>query len=410
MKDTFVINFFARKSKSENDYCSIFIRVTLNKERKEFSSNYKILQSKWSQLNGQHIGLSSEAKIVNRGLGKIKMKLVDSYNELKFSEREISISQLFNVYNGVNKNGIRLNFLELFEEHNQRALELLNIDYSKSTYLRFEIIKKHVLQFLTTIEKIDIEIKELNIEFLNNLEHFLKIEKSLSHNSSIKYIRIVMKIARLGLKLRIIDKDPFYGYKQHLKDVKREFLNEDELYVLETKEFNNARLDSVRDVFVFCCYTGLSFIDAYNLTPQQIIRYPGGEYWINIYRQKTDGKSHIPLLPKAKEIVTKYKKSAELIQKSKVLPLQKNSKYNLNLKKIGALCEFTKTLSSHVARHTFATTVTLNNDVPLETVSSMLGHRNIRTTQIYAKVLDKKIGSDMKTLKKKLNQKAKSRL
>jgi integrase len=185
----------------------------------------------------------------------------------------------------------------------------------------------------------------------------------------------------------------------------REYLNEDELQALATKKFNIDRLGQVRDIFLFSCYTGLAFIDAFQLTYSNVSKGVDGNQWIFSARQKTDTPTRIPLLPTALEILDKYKSHPKCINSGKVLPVLSNQKMNSYLKEIADVCGITKTLTFHIARHTFATTVTLNNDVPIESVSKMLGHKSIKITQHYAKIIDRKVSADMQTLQKKLELK-----
>ncbi|HEY4787351.1 MAG TPA: site-specific integrase, partial [Bacteroidales bacterium] len=164
------------------------------------------------------------------------------------------------------------------------------------------------------------------------------------------------------------------------------------------------RLQHAKDMFVFSCYTGLAYIDAFNLTSQNIGIGIDGQYWISTCRKKTDQPVRIPLLPKAMEIIEKYKTHPYAIAKGKLLPIYSNQKLNSYLKEIADLCGITKPLTFHIARHTFATTITLSNGVPIETVSKLLGHGSIRTTQVYAKVIERKVSDDMSLLREKLTR------
>jgi site-specific recombinase XerD len=202
-------------------------------------------------------------------------------------------------------------------------------------------------------------------------------------------------------------KDPFLKFKGSIKEVERDFLSTEELQSIEDKKFTISRLDEVRDMFVFSCYTGLAYADIAKLSLNEIEIGIDKQKWIYTHREKTETKSNIPLLPKALEIIEKYKNHPECVISGKLLPLRSNQKMNAYLKEIAILCEITKNLTFHSARHTFATTVTLTNGVPIESVSSMLGHKNIRTTQIYAKVVEKKVSEDMKKLKSRLNKNSK---
>jgi site-specific recombinase XerD len=210
------------------------------------------------------------------------------------------------------------------------------------------------------------------------------------------------KIVNYCLKSGWLQKDPFFGYKMAQKEVVRQYLTETELKTLADKKFVIDRLSQVRDVFLFSCYTGLAFIDVFQLTSDNIGIGVDGNQWIFTSRQKTDTPSRIPLLPQAKAIIEKYKDHPKCINENKLLPILSNQKMNAYLKEIADMCEINKPLTFHIARHTFATTVTLSNGVPIETVSKMLGHRSIKITQHYAKILDKKVSEDMLVLKAKL--------
>ena len=199
-----------------------------------------------------------------------------------------------------------------------------------------------------------------------------------------------------------MDKDPFKAYRVKLKDTKRVFLTKEELKSLEEKQITILRLEQVRDVFVFCCYTGLSYVDVEKLSPKDIQTGLDGELWIMVDRAKTGNPSNIPILPKAMDLIRKYKDDPAVLNRGKVLPVISNQRINAYLKEVATLSGIEKRLTFHSARHTFATTVTLSNGIPVETVSSMLGHKNFRTTQIYAKVVQEKISRDMKDLQNKL--------
>ena len=202
-----------------------------------------------------------------------------------------------------------------------------------------------------------------------------------------------------------LTKDPFANYKAKVKEVIREFLTEQEIQSLMEKEFVSERLELVRDIFVFSCFSGLAYIDVKQLSKDNIVLGIDGDKWINKNRQKTDTNSKIPLLPTAQYILDKYANHPVCVNEDKLLPIFSNQKMNAYLKEIATVCGINKELTFHIARHTFATTVTLSNGVPIETVSKMLGHTNLKTTQHYAKILDKKISEDMQVLKAKFNTK-----
>jgi site-specific recombinase XerD len=231
---------------------------------------------------------------------------------------------------------------------------------------------------------------------------YLKTVKHCAQNTATKYLVRLKKVVNLSLANEWIIRDPFIKYQCTYKPTYRGYLNAEELQKIELKEFKIPRLQKVRDIFVFCCYTGFAQADVEALSLSDITTGIDGEKWIIINRKKTDGRSPIPLLPQALAIIEKYKNDPETLAKGKLLPVNSNQRMNGYLKEIADITGITKNLTMHLARHTFATTVTLSNGVPIETVSKMLGHNSIKTTQIYSKVVDTKISNDMKALKAKM--------
>ena len=238
-------------------------------------------------------------------------------------------------------------------------------------------------------------------QFITGLEYYLKTTRKCAHNSAIKYITNFKKIIRIAHANDWIDKDPFLHWKGKLKIVEREFLTEEEIQKIIELELKMERLDQVRDIFIFCCFTGLAYADVKKLNRGDISVGADGEEWVKTKRSKTDTRSNIPILPIAKVIIEKYKDNELLKEKDLVLPVLSNQKMNAYIKEIATLAGITKNLTFHLARHTFATTVTLTNGVPIESVSKMLGHTNLKTTQHYAKILDMKVSKDMAILRSK---------
>ncbi|MEO5977853.1 MAG: site-specific integrase [Chryseolinea sp.] len=245
----------------------------------------------------------------------------------------------------------------------------------------------------------------LKYNFVTDFEHYLKVTRKCNHNSAQKYIRNFRKIINNAIKNDWLDKDPFKAYKVKLKETKRVFLTKDELESLESKTIAVERLSIVRDVFVFCCYTGLSYVDVEKLTHQNIAKNNDGEIWVNVDRTKTGSPSSLPMLPKALLLLDKYKSYPTASNTNKLLPVISNQRINAYLKEIASPAGIEKNLTFHAARHTFATTVTLSNGISIETVSAMLGHKNFKTTQIYAKLVREKISAEMRKLKDKMSSK-----
>jgi integrase len=268
--------------------------------------------------------------------------------------------------------------------------------------------KKYVDLFLRKHFKTnDIYLSDLNYQFITEFEFFLRatipLDESnpLGNNGIMKHIERLNKIARLGVMMEWIPKHPFERYKLRFQKTEREFLTTDELNLLENFCCSSDRLNRVKDLFVFSCYTGLAYIDLINLTPLNICLGIDGEYWIKTFRQKTDVSVNVPLLPQALNLLEKYKNDPVVVNKNSILPIFSNQKVNQYLKDVAKECKIQKYINFHLARHTFATTVTLTNGVPIETVSKMLGHTKLSTTQVYVHILQKKISDDMSLLRQK---------
>jgi site-specific recombinase XerD len=293
--------------------------------------------------------------------------------------------------------------LVLFQEHNDEVKSLVGREFSAGTVERYKTCKKHITDFLKHKYNInDLPVHKVDYKFITDLEYYLKTTKKNAHNTAVKYIANFKKIIRIALANDWISKDPFLKWKAKLKRVDREFLNQEEIEKIINLEIKIPRLDYVRDIFIFSCFTGLAYIDCKNLTKENLVIGVDGEKWIHTTRKKTETRSSIPILPIAGRIIQKYEDDPILRYKGLVLPVLSNQKMNAYIKEIADLCGIQKNLTFHLARHTFATTVTLTNGVPIESVSKMLGHTNLRTTQHYAKVLDMKVGRDMALLKDKL--------
>lgn len=272
------------------------------------------------------------------------------------------------------------------------------------TYNRYLRTKSKVVEFMKLQYKInDIPLKDLRLSFVTELEHYLLTIDQLHSNTAHKYIKNLKKIINNAVDLEWMPTNPFHRFSCSYIDPQREVLSESELYKLINKKIDIPRLAQVRDVFVFCCYTGFAYADVYKFDQDSLTIGIDGEYWITTNREKTGTRESVPLLPEALKVVKRYSNHPDCIKTGKLLPVNSNQRYNAYLKELADICGIKKHVTTHIARHTFATTVTLSNGVPIETVSKMLGHKKLATTQIYAKVLDIKVSSDMLKLKSLLS-------
>ena len=289
--------------------------------------------------------------------------------------------------------------LEVYTLHNDRMKKLVGIEYSEATLKKFEESKNHVKSFIRhNTQKSNILLEKLNMKFLNDFDYYLKVEKKLKQVTINKHIERLRKIIKLALAEGFLERDPFLLFKQKQVILQVVYLDTQELKVLEEHQFKQVRLQQVADMFIFCCYTGLPYQEMATLKKENLIDGFDGRKWINIYRQKTKKHLRIPLLTKAEQILTKYESEKTL------LPVISNQQFNSFLKEIGSVLGINKRITHHTARKTFASTVLLYNDIPMETVSELLGHSNIKVTQThYAKVVQRTVSKQMDKLNIKLS-------
>ena len=395
------ILFFGKKTKNDSDkLLSIYLRVTINGERFEISTQRYVEPSKWSTCSGKVKGNSEEAQSINQYLDSLKQKVYDYQKNIAMEGKDFTKEMLRLKWYGIEQRTHTL--VEIFKQHNDQLKSLIGMDNSKATYTKYTTTLDHTVSFLQwKFKRSDIEISSINYNFITDFEFWLKSIQSCNHNTTIKYISNLRKIINVCLKNGWLVKDPFIGFKMTKKEVIREFLTEEELQTLISKDIQNARIRQVRDIFIFSCFTGLAYIDAKRLKRSEIVKGIDGERWIYTKRKKTDSPTRIPLLPVVQEIMEVYGDHPQCLNEDCLLPIPSNAKLNAYLKEVADICGINKYLTFHTARHTFATTVTLNNGVPIESVSKMLGHKSIKITQIYAKILDKKVSEDMGLLRQK---------
>lgn len=404
MSNSFAVLFYLKdKRLDKNGKAGLYLRLTVNGQRSVISLHRKIDPEKWDSRMNKLKGKGVEAEELNRFMSTVRHKINKIHHELVEEGEFFTVHDVKDKFLGNDKRVKML--LELFDEHNQQMKKLIDIEFALGTYKRYHTTRNHVAEFIKTeFRKSDIPIRDVDLKFIKRFEFFLKTDKKCNHNSALKYINNFKKIIRMAVAHEWISKDPFYNYKVQFKTVEREFLSKEELQALVDKEITGERLNVVRDMFVFCCYTGLSYVDVQKLHPEHIVKHIDGSLWIKSQRTKTKSRLGIPLLPTALSIMEKYKNHPKVINGACVLPVLSNQKSNAYLKEIADLCGIKKNLTTHLARHTFATTVTLSNGVPIETVGQMLGHKNLRTTQHYAKIIDRKVSDDMAALKEVLGK------
>ncbi|MCX6257989.1 MAG: site-specific integrase [Bacteroidia bacterium] len=395
-----LIRFIIKRTKLlKNGEAPIFARIRIGSQDAEFSIFKSIQPELWCPEKQAAIGNLKEAKEINRCIQRTQFDLNEHLNRLIDSRKEVTPSAIKESYLGKSHEKL---IISLFHEHNNQVKLLVGKDFAPATLQRYETSLMHVQDYIKKkYRKEDIPVEDIDHEFLSGFELYLKTDRNCGHNTTMKYIKNFKKIIRLAQAKGWISKDPFAELKFKLRKVEKDFLTEDELNTIIKKDFQIERLENVKDTFLFGCFTGLAYSDLKKLTPDNLVQATDGNYWIHTKRTKTDNPSHIPLLPPAMEIVEKYKDNPHCVNHHVLLPVYSNQKLNAYLREIADMCGIRKKMTTHMARHTFATTVTLNNDIPIESVSKMLGHSSIKMTQVYARLLDKKVARDMSKLQQK---------
>jgi site-specific recombinase XerD len=401
MNTTVSILFYIKRAKANSQGISpIYVRVTVESKRIEFSSMKYINSEKWSAEGSKVKGGSEEARTINSHLDYLKNQVLEAEKRLFKKDIKVTSESLKNEMFGFHER-IRT-LIPIFIDHNNKIKALIGKEYAPGTLERYETSLKHTKDFLMWKYNIaDIDITKIDHSFITDYEFYLRTVRNCANNTAVKYIKNFNKIIKICLANHWIERNPFANYKSKVKEVDRVYLTEEEIQQIINKDFGTDRLSLVRDIFLFSCFTGLAYIDVKNLTKSHISIGIDGEKWIFTHRQKTESASKIPILPVTQMIIDKYANHPQAGNQDKLLPILSNQKMNAYLKEIAGVCNINKELTFHIARHTFATTVTLTNGVPIESVSKMLGHKNLRTTQHYAKVLDKKVSDDMQILKSK---------
>ena len=398
----FTLSFWVNATRIKNNQVSVYGRITVNGKRANISLQRKVILSEWDSKKGRAKGNKQETRLLNRYLDQVKNRVYVAYDEL-IKEKAFICSQSIKA-RFLGEDNEEYSLLTLIDYHNTQMSESLTYGTLKNYFTT----QKYIKLFLLNKKAQDIYLSQLTFRFLVDFEKFLRCytpedhQKKMENNTVMKHIQRLRKMVTLAYKMEWIDKDPFIKFKPTYIKNEREFLRKDELQDIVEKEFNIERLTLVKDLFIFSCYTGLSYIDVMQLNEDNIALGIDGGRWIVTNRQKTHNKVKIPLLPIAEELIIKYKGHIKTKKTKTLFPNISNQKLNAYLKEIADLSGIKKNLTFHIARHTFATTITLSNGVPIETVSKLLGHSKIATTQIYAKVIERKVSEDMAALKKKL--------
>ena len=389
-----VLFFLQRNRTNKMGKCPIRCRITFLKTRKEFSTGIFIIPDDWDSGKQKASPPSTENTLLNNKLSLIHQQIDKAFLMLQILQNDFDVDDIYRKYKGEDSKE-EITILGAYDLHNDKTKKLIGIDFNQLSWSRYVESRRKVALFITkSYKRKDVRLKDLDLKFIKDLEYFFKTELKLKQATVYRSIQRVKKIIQFAIAENYLKKDPFHLYKNKKYKTVIVYLTDEELKRLEKHTFSQIRLQQVKDLFIFCCYTGLAYTEMTTLTTNNIeVGFDGNE-WIRMIRKKTNREISIPVLPKAKEILEKYEHK---------LPKISNQKFNSYLKEISILLNIDKKLTHHIARKTFATTVLLFNDVPMEIVSELLGHSNMNITQAhYGKIVQRKVSDEMKNLHSKL--------
>lgn len=391
-----------RRKINSKGLAPFYARISMHGKRSEFSLNLKVNPDKWNPAIGFLSGSSPEVKRINAQLVEIGNGIAQAYADLSRTDSFVTAEKIRDKFTGVGE--VHRMLLEVFDEYNTNVEKLIGRDYVKATHTKYFTVRSKVAAFIQhKYRKSDLHLEALDFGFVTGLESFLKLEEGIQHNTAMRYMKIVKQVIKHCISNRWLVHNPLDGFKCTYRKVQRLALDWNDLEALKAVKLSIKRLDEVKDTFLFCCFTGYAFVDVEKLSMANIVTSQDGITWVKATRTKTEIDCNVPLMQDALQIIKKYDAHECRQIEGRLLPVKSNQKMNAYLKEIADLAGINKTLTTHIARHTFATTITLENDVPLETVSKMLGHTKLTTTQIYAKMKDRKVNKDMHELQARLN-------
>lgn len=401
MRSTFKVLFYLkRNAPKKNGLIPVMCRITVNGKISQFSCKLDVEEKTWNIELGRVSGRSTVAQETNRMLDKIRVGINKAYQDICDKDNYVTAEKVRNVFLGMGMNHETL--LAVFRQHNEDYEKQVGKIKSLRSYWKYCIVYKHLEEFIKQRYKVsDIALKELAPAFITDFELFLRTEKNHCNNTVWSYMMPFRSIIFMAINNGWLQRDPFYAYSITKEETKRGFLSKEEINLLIKGTFKKPSYTLIRDLFIFCTLTGLSWTDMANLTKENLQTSFDGHLWIKTNRQKTGTESNIRLLDVAKHIIEKYD---GMTDDNKLLPVPCYVNCKNSIKVIAKKCGIEKNVTWHMSRHTYATTVCLSNDVPIETLSKMLGHRSIRTTQIYAKITAEKVSRDMEKLSKQIAQ------
>ena len=394
------ILFIIRRNKiNQQGLCPLQCRLTYNEDRKPFSTGLFVNPLYWDNKTQKAKPPNDENNFINAELSLIKNKINQAFLFLQVQGLEFDVEDIYKQYKGESTQK-QVGIAEFYSSYLERLKKMIGKDFKQSTWEKFNEILPAIKDYIFfKYQKKDINLNKLDYNFIEDFDYYLRTEKNNSQVTINKKIQRLKKVVKVARKQKLLDFNPFEEHKPKQAKTKIVFLTQDELDKLKEKEFQSEILNKVRDCYIFCCYTGLGYSEMFSLKKSDIKQDEDGTLWIYKERQKTERTFSIPLIfTEPLEIIEKYKSESEFL-----IPRLSNQYFNRLLKEIAVTLGITKKLTHHTGRKTFATTVLLNNNIPIETVSKLLGHSKITTTlSYYAEVMPSKLKLDLEGLRDKL--------
>lgn len=398
-------HFIIRRIKSNPSEGVIYIRLTQKSSKVEFTTRLNVPMDLWNPKLQRAKGTGKLAQVINAQLEHLRFQYETHRRFLMENQVDLTPFTLRDSLLGKQETSA-MTLIDAVDHHLKHVEELKHINYSKATAEKYNRVKAYLLEFLKAKKLSEqFPLTELNYPFIRDFDVFLRSQKKQSNNTAVKFMRTFKTIINAASLNDWIKHNPFANYKGTVRTIERRKLSNMQLQTIQRKSISNERLHKIRDAFLFACYTGLAFSDMKSLKPSDVHEDLDGTKWLVKPRTKTGVMFKIPLLEIPLRIIAKYKNDPECLSKGTLLPIPSNQKFNAYLKELMDICGIDFNLTSHIARHTFATTVALENGVSLETVSKILGHSNTNITQHYGKINDTRINDEMKTLSEKLKSK-----
>lgn len=399
MRSTFKVLFYLKKNApKKNGYVPVMCRITIDGTIAQFSCKLDVNPDLWDTQSGRASGRTAEAKDTNLFLDNIRVGVNTHYREIFDKDNYVTAEKVKNAYLGLGMKHETI--LKVFAQHNEDFEKQVGKIKSKSTYQKYCTVYRHVQEFIRYRYNVsDIALKELTPAFIIDFELYLRANQNCTNNTVWVYMMPLRRMITIAQNNGWLSRDPFVEYSISPEDADRDYLTKEEIKKLMNAPITKKKHELVRDLFIFCCFTGLSFRDLKNLTTDNLQTSFDGHQWIITKRQKTKVQSNIRLLDVPYKIIEKYKGIAK---DNKVFPVPTYANLRDNLTMIVQACEIKKHVTWHMSRHTYATEICLTNGMPIETLSKTLGHTNISTTQIYAKITNEKVSHDMEALSHKL--------